>query len=545
MHGDSGGDGGPSGTTGGRGADARAAGSLLVVVRPAPELAIKAPTTRNAFRKRLKVNLGDAVKRWGLHAQVRSLYGRLMVVADPADQPEDAVRQRIREALSHVFGVGSFSFSEGDCEADLNAIVALGQALFADRVRGRSYAVRCKRTGSHPFGSMDVERALGAAINEGATVDLERPDVTVSVEVTGARAVFFSERIPGPGGLPLGTGGRALALLSGGYDSAVAAWSVMRRGVEVDFLHCRMGGSASERLTLQIAKVLTDDWASGTRPDFYAADFAGVVQDLQASAKPSYWQVVLKRQMLRAGEAMADRIEASLTERSRQRGERRRPATVDALITGEALAQVSSQTLSNLRAIDAAARRPVIRPLAGSDKLDIIRAAERIGTAALSAQVREFCAITPGHPVTSSRLEEVDRQEAGLDPEAVTSAVAAAERRPLRALTPADMTLPYLFVESVPDGAVLLDCRSEALRRAWRPERAVPAPLPELLGRLRQLDKDPTYVLFCRFGTRSAQAAEVMQQAGFEAYSFRGGEPALRRHLEGATRVGSRGGAAG
>jgi len=510
---------------------------LLYVVRPAPEMTIKAPTTRNAFRKRLKANVGDAVKRWGLRASVRALYGRLMVHIDPGDERPDAVAARAAEALSHVFGVASFSPAEGHCRADLDTVAAVGRELFAERVKGRRYAVRCKRTGSHAFGSMDVERELGAALNEGATVDLTDPEVTVSVEITGGRAVFFSERLPGPGGLPLGTGGRALVLLSGGYDSVVAAWYVMKRGVDVDFLHCRMGGSASERLTLQIAKVLTDRWAMGSRPDFYAVDFAPVVEELQVSSQPTYWQVVLKRQMLRTGDALADRIERDLDRRSKQRGERRKPPMVDALVTGEALAQVSSQTLSNLRAIDGAAGRPVLRPLAGFDKLEIIRGAERIGTAALSAQVREFCAITPGHPVTSTRPGEVERQEAGLDPARLTSLVERAERRPLRALTPADLVLPYLYVDELPDGVVVLDCRAEGRPGRWQPEGAVDAPLPGLLSRLREFDKAPTYVLFCQFGTRSAQAAEVMQQAGFEAYSFRGGERALRAHLEGAGRV--------
>ncbi len=514
-------------------------GQLLFVVRPAPELAIKSPTTRSAFRKRLKTNLGDAVKRWGLNARVRSLYGRLMITVDPGDESAAEVGARAREALSRVFGVGSFSPAEGHCQAELGAIVEAGAALFGERVKGRRYAVRCKRTGNHPFRSMDVERELGAAINEGATVDLTEPEITVSVEVSGSRAVFFSERLPGAGGLPLGTGGRALALLSGGYDSVVAAWYVMKRGIEVDFLHCRMGGSASERLALQVAKVVTDGWASGTRPDFYAVDFGPAVEELEASARPAYWQVVLKRQMLRAGDILADAIDLRLEEHAREGRRRRRPQTVDALITGEALAQVSSQTLSNLRAIDAVAERPVLRPLAGMDKLEIIRAAERIGTAALSAQVREYCAITPGHPVTASRPAEVAEEERGLHLASLRALVMAAveARRPLRALTPADLTLPYLFVEALPEDAVLLDCRGRARHLAWHPEGAVHAPLPALLGRLRELDKQRTYVLVCEVGTRSAQAAEVMQQAGFEAYSFRGGERALKRHLQAAGRV--------
>ncbi len=505
---------------------------LWIVIRPAAELSIKARATRTAFRRRLKVNLKDALKRAELTAHVLTRYSRTMVRVSLAGEAREAVQERAFAAIARVFGIGSFSPVEATCAARLDDIVAEGTALFAERVKGRRYAVRCKRKGTHAFGSMDVERALGAALNEGAAVDLTHPDITVSVEIQGGRAVLFCERVQGAGGLPIGSGGRAVALLSGGYDSAVAAWQVMKRGIEVDFVFCKMGGVTSERLALQVAKVLTDEWAAGSRPDFLSLDFDPLVEELQASARSPYWQVVLKRQMLRCADAAADAIEERLAREARERGQRRPAATVDALITGEAIGQVSSQTLGNLRAIDTVARRPVLRPLIGLDKLEIIAAAERIGTAPLSAQVRETCAITPGRPVTHSRAERVEREEEGLDAASIAAALEGARRLPVRALKPADLMLPYLFVEALPAGAQLLDCRPPGLRRAWRPEGAVDAPVPELFGRLRELDKARTYVLFCEFGTRSAQAAEVLQQSGFDAYSFRGGEPALRRHLE-------------
>ncbi len=539
--------------------------ALLLLVRPAAEMSIKARGTRDAFRRRFKANLKDALKRAHLDARVAARYSRTLVTVHPGDEDPEAVRERALETLGRVFGVGSFSPVEARCAARLGDIVATGAERFAARVRGRRYAVRCKRHGHHDFSSVDVERELGAAINEGATVDLGHPEVTVSVEVQGGRAWLFAERYPGPGGLPLGTGGRALALLSGGYDSAVAAWYVMKRGIEVDFVFCQIGGQSSERRALQVAKVLTDRWAAGTRPDVYVVDFRGVVEGLRGAAEESYWQVLLKRQMLRAGDATADAIDASRAERAAARRQRRAVAPVDALITGEVIAQVSSQTLSNLRAIDDAARRPVLRPLIGMDKLEIIARAEHIGTATLSAQVREDCAITPGHPVTHSSVERVRAEHEAVAAAPLADALAGARRIALRPLRAEDLTLPYLYTDEVPEGAVLLDCRPDAAARGaaagtgpgaragagargdgvhgsgpnaaasgggWRPPGAVAAPMPALLGRLRELDKEPTYVLFCPVGTQSAQAAEVMQQLGFEAYSFRGGAPALRRWLE-------------
>lgn len=510
---------------------------LWIVVRPAAEVSIKARATRAAFLRRLKVNLKDALKRAEVQARVLTRYTRTMVRIDPGDEDPAAVQERAFDALTRVFGVGSFSPVEGVAPARIDAIVAMGTELFADRVVGRRYAVRCKRKGSHAFGSTDVERALGAALNPGATVDLTDPEVTVSVEITGGRALLFCERLPGPGGLPIGTGGRAVALLSGGFDSAVAAWYVMKRGIEMDFVFCSMGGVTSERLALQVAKVLTDRWTAGSRPDFLSLEFDPVVDDLRGSARSSYWQVVLKRQMLRAADAAADGIEARLAHEAEVRRQRRPPSTVDAIVTGEAIGQVSSQTLSNLRAIDGVASRPVLRPLIGLDKLEIMAVAERIGTAALSAQVRETCAITPDHPVTHSSAERVAGEEEGLDRELLARTVAEAKRLPVRALKPADLMLPYLFVEAVPEGATLVDCRTAGARRARPLADARPADAASLVRRRGELDKACTYVLVCEVGTRSAQAAEVLQQSGFDAYSFRGGERALRRWLE-RSRVG-------
>ena len=213
--------------------DGGAPAPLLVTIRPTAEVTIKAPRTRDTFLRKLRLAVKDALQRAGFATRVRVQANRVLAEVQPK-AGEDAGLEEARAALARVFGVGSFSFLEATARPELDDIVAVGTELFAERVKGRRYAVRCKRNGRHAFSSMDVERKLGAALNPGAQVDLTHPEVTVEVEVGERRAHFFSERHPGPGGLPLGTGGHALALLSGGYDSIVAAWQLMRRGVEVD-----------------------------------------------------------------------------------------------------------------------------------------------------------------------------------------------------------------------------------------------------------------------------------------------------------------------
>lgn len=517
--------------------------TLFVTLRPTAEVTIKSRTTRATFLRKLRLASKDALQRAGLEARVFVRGNRVMAEVSGRDGAEPSV-ETAAAALGRVFGIGTFSFVEAVAAPALDTIVEQGTRLYAERVRGKRYAVRCKRVGRHPFASLDVERKLGAALNPGAKVDLTHPEVTVEVEVDERQALFFSQRHRGAGGLPLGTGGHALALLSGGYDSVVAAWSLMRRGVEVDFVHFRLGDRESERLALRVAKLLSDTWGAGSRPEAHVIDLRPAMREMRGHVETNLWQVGLKRLMMRAADGVADALEAYAAAgegeddgRPRERGRRLSRRRIDALVTGEAIGQVSSQTLSNLRSIDAAAQRPVLRPLIGHDKGEIIALAERIGTAELSAKAVEECDITPVRPATSSRAERLSFQERGMDDGALGSAlarVAAGETRlPLRSLREGEGVLPTagdeLRVASLPEGAVLVDCRNAA-QRGWQPEwpRVVDAPADS--GAVA-LDPAGVYVAFCPLGQRSAYVAERLQAAGLRAFSFAGGEAALKRYL--------------
>jgi thiamine biosynthesis protein ThiI len=334
------------------------------------------------------------------------------------------------------------------------------------------------------------------------------------VEVRDERAYLFSERIPGGGGLPLGVEGRAVSLLSGGYDSAVSSWLMLKRGVALDYVFCNLGGDAYERAVVQVAKVIADDWSYGTRPHLHVIDFANVLHELREHTRPAYWQLVLKRLMYRAACAVAA-----------ERG-------AEAIVTGEAIGQVSSQTLPNLRAIEAAATRPVLRPLIGFDKEEIIDRAKVIGTAALSEQVREYCAIAPGHPVTAATIARVDDEVVKMDAAVLEQAIAGRRTLDLRALLPADLAAAYLFVEDMPTDAIIIDCRPAAQYRAWHLKGARHMEEWELLRDFKRLDRRPTYVLYCAHGIQTAYLAERMQRQGYEAYSFRGGVRGIMKYAQ-------------
>jgi tRNA uracil 4-sulfurtransferase len=482
------------------------AGELLILVRLAGEVTIKSRRTRTAFLRRLEHNIRDALGGADIEHSVEAAWGRLFVRASsPMALP----------LLSRIFGISSVSLVEREVAADLDAIVDAGAAHFKPAVAGRTFAVRARRTGQHAFSSQDIERKLGAALAPfAAGVDLSHPGFTAFVEVRDNMAYLFSDRTDGAGGLPLGVEGRAIALLSGGFDSAVSSWMLLKRGVALDYVFCNLGGDAYERAVVHVGKALADGWSYGTTPLLHVVDFGDVLHELREKSRAPFWQVVLKRLMYRAAEMVAT------------------GAGAEAIVTGEAIGQVSSQTLTNLRSIEEIATLPVLRPLIGFDKEEIIERARHIGTAALSEQVREYCAIAPGRPATAATIKRVDAEEQRLDLAVLEKAVDGRKILDLRALEPSDLAAPYLFVETMPERAVIIDCRPAVQYEAWHLKGALHMEEWDLLRGFKRFDKDPTYVLYCAHGIQTAYLAERMQRHGYEAYSFRGGIRGIMKYAQ-------------
>ncbi len=480
--------------------------SRLVLLRLSGDLGTKAPPTRHQFVSRLIQNLRDALVSEGIRPRLQVAHDRLF-----AELPADADPQ----LLARVFGLQSISLVERVPAADLEAVVEAGVRLFAGAVRGRRFAVRARRVGERsriPLEPRAVERALGAALLPGAAgVDLGSPETRVHVELFEADAYFFPERIPAPGGLPLGVEGRAVALLSGGFDSAVAAWQMLRRGVALDYVFCNLGGAIHQLGAIRVAKLLADRWSYGDRPRLYAVDFEGVARELRERTRQRLWQVLLKRLMLRAAEHVAA-----------GRG-------APALVTGEAVGQVSSQTLHNLAAISPASSLAVLRPLVGSNKEEIIALARRIGSFELSKVVGEYCALAQRRPATRAGRAELEAEEARMDPAILEAALARSEVFDLRELDPDKLERPELQIERIPAGATVIDLRSRGEYCEWHWPDALWLDFAQAVRGFPSFDRGQGYVLYCEFGLKSAHLAELMRRAGFEAFHFRGGTRALKR----------------
>ena len=349
---------------------------------------------RPRFEDRLRSNLERALAPL---ARVRSrrLWGRLLL-----ELPDDAPPAEVAQRIAKVFGVAYASVATS-AEPTLEAIGALVDRFVAGRTFG-SFGVRARRVDkSLPFRSRDLAREIGARVQAktGARVDLEQPELWIELHVLHGEALLLHERWPGPGGLPVGSAGRALALISGGIDSPVAAWLLAKRGCRISFVHFHSAPytSAASQRKVRDAVALLAEWLGPSR--LWLVPFAELQQALVRDAPAEPRIVLYRRFMLRIAEALAERDRAL------------------ALVTGESVGQVSSQTLANLDTINRAATLPVLRPLVGSDKAEIVSLAKAIGTYPISIEPDEDCCsfLMPRQPATWTRPEAIEAIERGLD----------------------------------------------------------------------------------------------------------------------------------
>ncbi len=368
------------------------------------ELALKGKN-RPWFIQALVRNIKTALA--GLHVtSVRSVMGRIELELGPG-----ASWDEVRERLRRVFGIANFSHAN----RGPHDFAALASAIVADigDLSVPSFRVSVTRADKRlPFTSPQAEREVGGLIKEakGWAVNLERPALTIHIEMMPDGAFYFLGKEPGAGGMPSGTGGRVACLLSGGIDSPVAAYRMMRRGCAVLLIHFHsypILSRASQEKVREIAALLA---RHQLRARLVMVPFGELQQQVVLGVPPELRVVVYRRLMLRIAERLA------------RRGHAR------ALVTGEVIGQVASQTLENMTAIASATSFEILRPLVGMDKDEITAEAQRIGTYPISIIPDQDCCtlFTPKHPATRARLADVERAEEALPiAEMVDAAVAA------------------------------------------------------------------------------------------------------------------------
>ncbi len=349
---------------------------------------------RGRFEQQLLTNIGRALK--GLpRGAARRLSGRITLELVP-----DADLGAIRERLADVFGIANFSVAVHVP----NAIerIRAGAWDVVRNVEFGSFKIAARRGDKKfPLTSEEINRDVGAHVQtlSRARVKLDDPDLTCFIEVSYQGAFIYTGKTPGPGGLPVGANERAVSLLSSGIDSPVASYKTMKRGVRLSFVHFHSQpytNRSSQRNTEELVRVLTRYQYQST---LYLVPFVEIQRRVMTHAPPGYRVIFYRRAMLRIAEAIAEREGAQ------------------ALVTGESIGQVASQTLSNMRAIEEVTPLPLLRPLSGDNKEEIIDLARRIGTYDISIEPYEDCCtvFVPKHPETRASLKTVHAIEPKLD----------------------------------------------------------------------------------------------------------------------------------
>jgi tRNA uracil 4-sulfurtransferase len=370
------------------------------------ELALKGKN-RPWFLGRLVRNLRRGLSDLDVQS-VRALMGRIEVVLGPG-----ASRDEVGERIRRTFGIANFSYARRT-PLDLDVIASSILEDLGDRTCN-SFRVSAKRADKRfPLTSPQVEREVGGRIKQarGWRVNLDEPELEIHVELLTDQAFYFFGKERGPGGLPTGTAGRVVCLLSGGIDSPVAAHRIMKRGCTATFVHFHsypILSRASQEKARQLVQLLTR-WQH--RSKLYLVPFGDIQQQVVLAVPPPMRVVIYRRLMLRIAQAIA-----------RTRG-------ALALVTGDCIGQVASQTLENLAVVEQASDMPIFRPLIGTDKSEIMAEAEKIGSYSISIVPDQDCCtlFTPRNPLTRARLDDIQAAEQSLPiEEMVARALSSAE----------------------------------------------------------------------------------------------------------------------
>ena len=330
-------------------------------------------------------------------------------------QKEDCDMEAAYKAAKQIFGIVTVARAV-PCAKELPAIVETAKAYLADDfAAARTFKVESKRADKNFYlNSIQISQEVGGELAEAfphVRVDVHKPDLTVYVEIREKFAYVHAPSVPGAGGLPVGTGGHAVSLLSGGLDSPVSSWMMARRGVELEMVHFVSPPYTSQQAQDKVIQLAQELTAYCGRMLIHIIPFTKIQEEIRKNCPEEYFTLIMRRFMMRLSEAVAKKAGAK------------------ALITGESLGQVASQTMMALGVTEDVTSLPVLRPLIGMDKVEIIRISREIGTYETSILPYEDCCtvFTPRHPAIRPNIEDVRAAESALDVDALVAEALAGE----------------------------------------------------------------------------------------------------------------------
>ena len=459
-----------------------------------PEIMVKGSSAKRQMVGQLYNNLLKLLGAYSDEIKVKKFSDKLEVVT-PVD-----VLPEVRQTLLDTPGIEQvLEALQFDKMETLEQIKVKVNELMAKEIIGKTFVVRVKRSGKHPFRSTEIEQTVGGymlAHNETKGVDLHHPEVTIRLELINNQLNIITIKHAGLGGFPLGTQGDILSLMSGGFDSTVASYLTMKRGVKTHFIFFNLGGIAHEIGVKQVALYLWSKFGASHRVSFISVPFDAVIEEIFRSTHETYMGVTLKRLMLLASEKVAEEME------------------IDALLTGESVAQVSSQTLRNLALIDQVTNKLILRPLATMNKPEIIKIASDIGTRRFAENMPEYCGVISKNPITHGSYKRMEREAKRFDYSVLDKAVDDAQKIYVdEILDDITNTASIEVIHDLTGGHyVVIDIRpeEECIETSCK---SIKIPFHKLKTEFKKLPQDREYLLYCEKGIMSQLHAQYLRDA--------------------------------
>ncbi|MFZ5579331.1 MAG: THUMP domain-containing protein [Pseudomonadota bacterium] len=479
---------------------------MKFIVKLFAEITIKSDSVRRKMIRQLEHNLHTLMREDAPGSKVIRLWDRLEII--PAEGSESAIRATLMNTpgIAHILEA-----VEAPNRGMMDLVDTLGP-IYAPLIAGKTFRALTKRTGKTSFTSLDFDRELGARLlqlSPTAKVDLHKPEVTVNLAIHGnpdgsLDAWRIIARHEGLGGFPLGEIGTGLSLMSGGFDSGVATCLAIRRGLLPHFCIFRLGGEAHVTSVLPQIYMLWRRHLRSHTPRLVIVPFEDVAAALKTHTDPGLMGVLLKRMMFKAAERVAHKARAG------------------ALITGESLAQVASQTLTNLNRIDSAIDMLVIRPLIVMHKQEIIYEAERLGLAQHAVCTPEYCGALIDKPHAAASQSAIDKAEAAFPWEVLDQALDTAEVLTVDKIPERATRLCDLPIVTAPGEDLIVDLRElPEIERHPLPVPALALPYAQIDERLKELPRERRVLLYCARGLLSAVAGERLRTIGYDVAIYR------------------------
>jgi len=458
-----------------------------------PEIMVKGSSAKRQMVGQLYNNLLKMLGRFSEDINVRKFSDKIEVVT-PIEYVVE-VRQLLLDTPGIEQVLEALQFDKMNTLDEIK--VKVGEVTH-ERIEGKTFVVRAKRSGTHDFRSTQLEQTVGGymlATYPSNGVDLHNPEVTIRIELINNQLNIITTKHVGLAGFPLGTQGDILSLMSGGFDSTVASYLTMKRGLKTHFIFFNLGGIAHEIGVKQVALYLWSKFGSSHRVKFISVPFDDVLTEIFASTHETYMGVTLKRLMLLASEKVANDME------------------IDALLTGESVAQVSSQTLRNLALIDQVTNKLILRPLSTMNKPEIIAIANTIGTRRFAESMPEYCGVISKNPITHGSYKRMEREAKHFDYSVLDKAVEEAQHIYVdEILDDVTNNTAIEVINKLSDKYVVIDIRAEDACIETSCE-SIKIPFHRLKSEFKKLPKDKEYLLYCEKGIMSQLHAQYLRDA--------------------------------